>query len=570
MAQLKPIQQSFSAGEISPRMSARSDVDGYHQSASFMENFIPYSHGPIDMRGGFQHMTSLTEGYARIFPFFVNLAEGYKITITTATVSVIDRSDGSVIETFTSPWTTIAELERIQYDMPPAGQQMFFFSPNVEPHRLVYDGADWTFDEMPLVPPGTESDVVWEDGNWPQTVTFFQGRMWLGGINSHPEAFWGSESGVYFNFLLPADDPEPADPMEFIMSKKGAITWLVGAKNLLMGTENGEHIITSEAGLIIPADIEAEQQSAFGSAPIQPEQVGNRVLFISPDRRKVRELNYQWEDQGWVSRDLTFMSEHITKEDRIKRIYFAQNPENIIWMATTTGKILGCTYEKVASIIGWHRHSGQGACHDICVLSTTESSELWGSFDRIDGGSETYIEKYTPDEFLDSWADQTHGSPSIDVGPFPHLANQTVSVKVDGGYHPNITLDASGEGTIQNPATYIVVGFGYSAPFVSMPLDRGSREGTGMGDNKRWNNIQVRIVASVKPKIGTSAFKSGPILAPERHPATPMNLPEPAATEDVKVTTLGYDQFAQVYILQDLPFRTMVVAVFGEVGQEST
>lgn len=571
MTELKPIQQGFAAGEISPRMSARSDMEGYHQSASFLENWIPYSHGPIDMRGGFEFKTALTEEYARVFPFYVNSLEGYIISIDTTLVQVIDQ-DGTVLDDFPSPWTTDAQIDSIHFDMPPSANHMYFFNSEIAPQQLTYDLLldTWVFELIPLIDPGAQSDVVWEDGNWPKTVTFFQGRMWLGGINSNPEIFWGSESGVFYNFLLPdPENQEPADPMEFVLSKKGAIVWLVGAKNLLMGTENGEHIITSEGGIIVPGDIEAEQQSAFGSAPLQPEQVGNRVLFVSPDRRKVRELNYQWESQGWISRDLTFMSEHITKTDRIKRIYFAQNPENIIWMATSTGKILGCTYEKVADIIGWHRHSGHGECTDLCVLSTAESSELWTSFNRIDGETSTYIEKYTPDEFLDSWASQSHEPESVVVGPFPHLANQTVAVKPNGGYHPPITLDATGTGEIQNPALEIQVGFGYPADFESMPLDKGSQEGTGMGMTKRWNSIHVRIVSSIKPKIGTSAYRAGPIRPPERHPATLMDTPEPPKTEDVKITTMGYDDFAKIHVRQDLPFRTMIVAIFGEMDQES-
>ena len=219
MTTLKPIQQGFAAGEISPRMSARSDTDGYHQAASFLENWVPYSHGPIEMRGGFQYKADLTEDYARVFPFYVNPTEGYIISIDVDQVTVL--RDDVIQATFPSVWTSVEQLELLQYVMPPSAEHMYFFNPDVAPQRLTYDPVadDWDFEIIPLIDPGAESDVTWEDGNWPKAATFFQGRMWLAGINSHPEAFWGSESGNFYNFALPASDPEPSDPMEFILSK---------------------------------------------------------------------------------------------------------------------------------------------------------------------------------------------------------------------------------------------------------------------------------------------------------------------------------------------------------------
>ena len=54
MADLQPIQMSFESGEISPKLLARGGTERYSTGLLVCENFLPSSHGPVDMRGGGQ------------------------------------------------------------------------------------------------------------------------------------------------------------------------------------------------------------------------------------------------------------------------------------------------------------------------------------------------------------------------------------------------------------------------------------------------------------------------------------------------------------------------------------
>ncbi|MCK5021097.1 MAG: hypothetical protein KAS32_29070, partial [Candidatus Peribacteraceae bacterium] len=106
-------------------------------------------------------------------------------------VEVVDFENMPGEISFPSPYPTPTDLERIQYDMPPGIDEMYFVCPNIAPQRLVYDKSarTWDFEVLPVLPPGDESFHVWEDGNWPYAITFGNGRMWLAGLNTFGEVF---------------------------------------------------------------------------------------------------------------------------------------------------------------------------------------------------------------------------------------------------------------------------------------------------------------------------------------------------------------------------------------------
>lgn len=56
MPKASPIQNSFNAGELSPRLLGRTDLDKYRNGVETLRNMIPLPHGPITSRGGTQYI----------------------------------------------------------------------------------------------------------------------------------------------------------------------------------------------------------------------------------------------------------------------------------------------------------------------------------------------------------------------------------------------------------------------------------------------------------------------------------------------------------------------------------
>lgn len=76
-------KSSFNGGELSPRLSARTDQVKYGSGGSVMQNFIPTVQGPIIRRGGTQFVAPVQNGAARtwLLPFRFNTVNSYIVEV---------------------------------------------------------------------------------------------------------------------------------------------------------------------------------------------------------------------------------------------------------------------------------------------------------------------------------------------------------------------------------------------------------------------------------------------------------------------------------------------------------
>lgn len=459
---------------------------------------------------------------------------------------------------FDSPWPTRTDIGPIQVVMSPSELAMYFTSPGVIPHRLHYDTSTttWSFDPIPFVSPPAE----WAISNYPSAIGFFGGRLYLGGVLSDPAIFWGSKSNDFFNFTLGelADDA-----IEHRLNKRGAIRWIMGGQSLLIGTENSEHVVSSEGSIIIPGDINSLVQSSNGSWPAQALEVGNEVLYISPDGRKIRSIGYEWSKDAWRSKDLTYASEHITGEgNALTHIHYAANPDSIILGTTFLGTIVNCTYEPFTQTVGFSRRSTEGNIVSATCLPFAGIDETWVLVDR--GGGVLSLEKEHLDHNvkLDSHEHFVSGAPISEISS-PHLAGKTCQVLVDGAVHSDVIPSVpDGDVTLEFAGFEIIIGLAIDSILVTLPVaDTIPNVGTTRSMKKNFFEIWVRILDSWRPKINGHR-------TPNRRVPTPMGEVEPARTESVQVANVGWDMEAKITIEQDLPLTTEMAGVFGRINQE--
>ena len=283
----------------------------------------------------------------------------------------------------------------------------------------------------------------------------------------------------------------------------------------------------------------------------------------------MRDVGYKWEENSWQSRDITFLSEHITGGgDSVIDIAWAQHPENIMWCTTELGNLVGCTYERTYDVIGWHKHTTQGTILSVGSADVNGSSIPVHAVVR--DAAQVVFEVEDKTNYMDS---------NLEVVPtgalvisLPHLPNAKIQVTVGGAVHPEVQLDGSGDGTLNyttdpaRPQDVVVAGLGYTSRIETLPLDYlgYGRVGTSAHFMKRWNKIYVRVLDSAKPLIGKVGDTERP---PTRTPSTPMDLPQPVISDDVKVLNRGWDRFSQVFIEQDLPLPLTITGIFGELTQ---
>ena len=189
-----------------------------------------------------------------------------------------------------------------------------------------------------------------------------------------------------------------------------AIRWLADdEKGLLIGTVGGEWVMRpSDTGAVLtPSTVQSKRSSAYGSANIQPIRAGRAVIFAQKALRKLRELAYVFEDDGFRAPDLTLISEHITRTGVVDMAYQSE-PQSLIWVVLTDGTLVCLTYDRDQKVVGWSRHvvggvsdagSTQAKVESVAVIPNAEGTadELYAVVQRhIDGASVRYIEYLKP------------------------------------------------------------------------------------------------------------------------------------------------------------------------------
>ncbi len=457
---------------------------------------------------------------------------------------------------FAHPWSE-SDIRTMHVEMAPNDFALYFVCQNQPPHKLVFTIANntWSFLEVSF----TDKPSDWTTGNYPTTVAFFQGRSWWAGVESRPQTFWGSASN---DETTPVNElevltvgAEDNSGLEFALSRSGRIRWMEGARNLVIGTTSGEFIINGSQGVITPSDIFVAQQSSEGGEAVNAKKIGNMVMFISGDGRRLLAIRYQEDQNQWRAQEISFTAENLTLGKKITQVAYSRNPESIIWCLLDDGSLIGCTYDPLTGVIGWHKHT-IGSIQGISVAEKAGFSVLSLTVQRvIDGNPVVYLEELGLD-YMDSSTTIETDSLNISV---PHLAGENVVVKINDAQHPDITLDENGDGTLEYFEDTAIIGLEMPISVTTLEPDFGSQAGTSMGFNKRWSEITARVYDSAVPLINGERDKI-------RYPATPMGYRENNLTGDVTVSSIGYND-GSVTISQSLPYKLTITGIFGKMSQ---
>lgn len=416
--------------------------------------------------------------------------------------------------------------------------------------------------------------AIWREGAWsdvrgyPGSVTFYEDRLIFAGSAYSPTTLWGSASGDYEN-MTPGTADDDAIDYTIASRQVNVVRWLAPTTKLIVGTFGGEFSVSSTNGApLSPTNVSISPQSSYGTNGIQPAQAGNTVLYMQRAGKKMREMTYSWEINGFQSEDVTILSEHITG-DGIDDIAYQQEPDSIVWLVRADGVLIGMTYERSHKVVGWHRHSigGDGIVESIAVIPEGAGDVLWMVVRRtINGVSKRYI------EFLDSdiWANSTLfgwnqlqtdcalvyvGTPTTNLTGLSHLEGKTVKILADGATHPDKVV-TSGAIQLDYAASEVEVGLYYESVLKTVRPEGGIPGNTGQGKKKRWNEVIVRFYETLGGKV------NGDII-PYRSAGDPMDHPPPVFTGDKRITNLGWDTDGQIEVIQDQPLPMSILMISG-------
>ncbi len=434
---------------------------------------------------------------------------------------------------------------------------------------------------------------------WPWTVSFSQGRLVWGGSNSQPQTIWMSVVNDVDNFrpngygqVSGVDESVVADDAitrTIDSDRVNAFYWMLDTpKGLIIGTDGTEYLIsqTSTAEPLSNTNIENRPQTFLGSKRyVKAVRAGNTAaVFVQKAGRKLIELLFSLDVDSFTARDLTVLSEDITKSG-IVDVAYQQEPSPIVWCVLGNGTIAAATYEREQDVIAWHKHviggsltgSDNPQVKRVAVISDTAGSEpvdlLWMIVRRTINGTDVEHIEFIEDQF-DGSSDALEDAFFVDSGVtydstltntisgLDHLEGQTVSVLANGEDHANKVV-SGGSITLDASYTKVHVGLPYTSKMATLPTAemRQIQPETSV-KVKRLERAQVLFNESFGVKFGVTAGTNSDISDSDLEPVE-FESSDTVFTGLIEDMLIGspYDRNQKFWIVQDGKYPTTVQAI---------
>jgi hypothetical protein len=424
-----------------------------------------------------------------------------------------------------------------------------------------------------------EATIYWSkpafsvtDG-FPRTVCLHDQRLIYGGTRKKPLSFHGSQIDDYDNYQrgVAAD---AGFLFNISANESNPIQWMVSQTKLLIGTAGDEWAVGSakEDEALGAGNVQAAQQSSFGSSYLQARVVNEVVLFCQRQSRKIRELTYSFEKDGWVAPDLTILASHISGRG-FAETAFCQQPDAILWAITIDGRLIGMTYERDQNVVGWHRHSTEGAFESVgSIYGGNNADEVWFCAKRtVDGADKRYIERFDPDfrttfenedknnyVYLDCAHKYVSETDASTIAGATWLEGKTVGILGDGANQPQRVITGGGI-SLQEPAKVVVIGLPYRSIVRPMNLNIPNAD-TMQGRSIRIHQAALRVYKSLTCKFSSDDGATwDEVFFRER--IDHMDSSPRVFTGEKEVSTgAGFSTEQAISLMQDRPFPLCVLS----------
>ena len=504
MARESVIQASFSAGELSPHLHDRVDLEAYYAGCAELENFIPLPHGPILRRRGTHFIFEAKGTDVRLIPFSFNVKQSFVLEFSHKCIRVFYEDgimlndEGSILEIA----TPFEAKDLFNLNWAQNGDWLYLVDGRHAPKALKrYGNTDWRLEDVVF----KNKPEEWKDENQPRFVALFEQRAYYAATPKQPQQIWASRTGLYEDFTM-KDGENILDDHAFtytiFSNDTNGIEWLLAMGALIVGTAGAEFKMGSTSAIdpITPKNVRISVQTHYGSASVRPLRIGSSVIFVQRSKNRIRSFEYSFAEDQYTAQDLTIFASHILM-GRVRDMQVQSAPDSYVWLVTETGQLIGCTYEKAQKVLAWHRHTTtNGKFTSLCILPTQGNDRLYVSVERdINGVKRTFIEV-----LIDSWepADVAEdafyvdsglsyeGEPVASLVGLQHLEGCTVSALVDGWVHPDMVVK-NGSIELQSPGSKIHVGLGYKSQFLSLVPQ--SQQRITLGSTRRISEATIAL-----------------------------------------------------------------------------
>ena len=256
------------------------------------------------------------------------------------------------------------------------------------------------------VPPSGES-LMWSFAafrgvyGFPSLVDVFQQRLVLAATQAQPQTVWLSKTDDLNSFEVGKQD-DSALALTLSTTTQNRICWLMAqSSRLLLGTADAEWAVSGGQGVMTYANARADSHGFVGSSDVPALMATDKVLYVERGGGRVYQYGYDYESDGFVSRDLTVFADHVLADGGgCLGGAFVRKPEPRAVFVRRDGALALMTYNSMHQVHAWHRYTTDGVFEGVAVLPNGDQADLlFALVSREDG---RFIEVLAPgNEFQD-------------------------------------------------------------------------------------------------------------------------------------------------------------------------
>ena len=339
---------------------------------------------------------------------------------------------------------------------------------------------------------------AWSDlRGWPKAVTFFGGRMWLGGTESLPTSFWGSTAFDLFDFKIGEGLPDQAIFNTLLGEQLNAIVALFAGRDLTMFTTGTEARFPGE--VLTPENAIPTTQTRYGTAQIKPISIDGATLFMQRTRKVLRDFVYSQQEDAYLATPLTALAPFLVNQVQDMDGWQGSGDDdaNLVLLVNGDGTIACLSTLRSQDVNAWTSWTTQGEFRSVGVVDQTIYVATRRETNQPEAGGippanirDVFIEEAREDYFTDA-AVQVEGLGGDTVTGLDHLDSFECRVRADGLVLKNQTPE-DGEVTLEQEVDNVEVGLNFDVKLRTMPLNNDF----GNGDNflRKKRLVKARLM----------------------------------------------------------------------------
>lgn len=310
-----------------------------------------------------------------------------------------------VVRMETWPGGSVSQRARAQLEVPACTAWM-----EAEAAEVTASAEYSLWDNVSAVPEGVSpsgESLMWSFAafrgvyGFPSLVDVFQQRLVLAATQAQPQTVWLSKTDDLNSFEVGKQD-DSALALTLSTTTQNRICWLMAqSSRLLLGTADAEWAVSGGQGVMTYSNARADSHGFVGSSDVPALMATDKVLYVERGGGRVYQYGYDYESDGFVSRDLTVFADHVLADGGgCRGGAFVRKPEPRAVFVRRDGALALMTYNSMHQVHAWHRYTTDGVFEGVAVLPNGDQADLlFALVSREDG---RFIEVLAPgNEFQD-------------------------------------------------------------------------------------------------------------------------------------------------------------------------